>query len=165
MTAQTPAVKNGTQAAPPPAVAQMSIEAALKLVEQKAPEAFPILSGVVRKDIVSLGTDDAFALRDQEGEIRAFKQPLTLSEKAGTLIQPIPGGPHVVSAQGYEVWQEAAGACVIFPSEVLVDGKWQANPAVIRDQKNGRILMIYARARAFRFSSKGIPMVSDWTTI
>jgi hypothetical protein len=165
MAAQAPAVKNGTQTAPPPAVAPMTIEAALELIKQKAPEAFPVLSGVVRKDIVSLGTDDAFALRDQEGEIRAFKQPLTLSEKAGTLIQPVPGGPFAVSAQGYEVWQEAAGACVIFPSEVLVDGKWQANPAVIRDTKNGRILMIYARAVAFRFSSKGIPMVSDWTTI
>ena len=163
--AQAPVAKNGNQAAPPPVVALMSIETALKLVEQKAPEAFPVLSGVVRKDIVSLGTDDAFALRDQEGEIRAFKQSLTLSEKAGTLIQPVPGGPFAVSAQGYEVWQEAAGACVIFPSEVLVDGKWQANPAVIRDTKNGRILMIYARAVAFRFSSKGIPMVSDWTTI
>ena len=165
MAGQAPAVKNGTQAAPPPAVALMSIEAALRLVEQKVPEAFPTLSGVVRKDIVSLGTDDAFALRDQEGEIRAFKQSLTLSEKAGTLIQPVQGGPFVVSAQGYEVWQESAGACVIFPSEVLVDGKWQQNPAVIRDQNNGRILMIYARAVAFRFSSKGIPMVSDWTTI
>ena len=163
--AQAPVAKNGNQTAPPPAVAPLTIEAALELIKQKAPEAFPVLSGVVRKDIVSLGTDDAFALRDQEGEIRAFKQPLTLSEKAGTLIQPVPGGPFAVSAQGYEVWQEAAGACVIFPSEVLVDGKWQANPAVIRDTKNGRILMIYARAVAFRFSSKGIPMVSDWTTI
>ena len=165
MAAQAPAVKNGTQTAPPPAVAPISIEAALKIIEQKAPEAFPVLFGMFRKDIVSLGMDDAFALRDNEGEIRAFKQSLTLSDKAGTLIQPIPGGPFVVSAQGYEVWQEAAGACVIFPSEVLVDGKKQANPTVIRDTKNGRILMIYARAVAFRFSSKGIPMVSDWTTI
>ena len=43
--AQTPVVKNGNQPAPPPVVALMSIEAALKLVEQKAPEAFPVLSG------------------------------------------------------------------------------------------------------------------------
>jgi len=163
--AQAPAAMNGNQPAPPPAVALLSIEAALKLIREKAPEAFPILSGVVRKDVVALGTDEAFALRDGDGEIRAFKQALTLKESAGTLVQPVPGGPFVVSAQGYEVWQEAAGACVIFPSEVLVDGKWQQNPAVIRDQKNGRILMIYARAVAFRFSSKGIPMVSDWTTI
>lgn len=162
---QVPAQKQSGSQAAPPAVAQMSIEAALKLIQEKAPEAFPTLSGVVRKDVVSLGTDEAFALRDGEGEIRAFKQALTLKEASGTLVQPVPGGPFIVSAQGYEVWQEAAGACVIFPSEVLVDGKWQQNPAVIRDQKNGRILMIYARAVAFRFSSKGIPMVSDWTTI
>lgn len=123
------------------------------------------LESVLRKDILSLGTDEVFSLRDNEGEIRAFKQSLTLSEKAGTLIQPVPGGAHVISAQGYEVWQEAAGACVIFPSEVLVNNEWQNNPAVIRDTKTNRILMIYARAVAFRFSSKGIPMVSDWTTI
>uniref|UniRef100_A0A6H1ZUX3 Uncharacterized protein n=1 Tax=viral metagenome TaxID=1070528 RepID=A0A6H1ZUX3_9ZZZZ len=124
-----------------------------------------VLEALVRKDILSLGTDEVFSLRDGDGEIRAFKQALVLSQKAGTLIQPVPGGDFCISAQGYEVWQEAAGACVIFPSEVLVDGKWQANPAVIRDQKTNRILMIYARAVAFRFSSKGIPMVSDWTTI
>ena len=97
---QAPVAKNGNQTAPPSAVAPLTIEAALELIKQKAPEAFPVLSGVVRKDIVSLGTDDAFALRDQEGEIRAFKQPLTLSEKSGTLIQPVPGGPFAVSAQG-----------------------------------------------------------------
>lgn len=124
-----------------------------------------VIEAAYRKDILSLGTDEVFALRDSEGEIRAFKQGLTLSKQAGTLIEPVPGGGFVVSAQGYEVWQEAAGACVIFPSEVLVDGKWSQNPAVIRDTKTNRIIMIYARAVAFRFSSKGIPMVSDWTTI
>lgn len=124
-----------------------------------------VLEALVRKDILSLGTDEVFSLRDNDGEIRAFKQALTLSQKAGTLIQPVPGGDFVISAQGYEVWQEAAGACVIFPSEVLVNNEWQHNPAVIRDPKTNRILMIYARAVAFRFSSKGIPMVSDWTTI
>jgi hypothetical protein len=75
----------------------------------------------------------------------------------------VPGGPFVVSAQGYEVWQEVAGASVIFPREVLVDGEWKQNPAVIRDPSNRRILCIYARAVAFRFSSKGIPVVCDWS--
>jgi hypothetical protein len=92
MATQAAATKQNGTSAPPPAVAPITIEAALSIIEQKAPEAFSVLLGLVRKDIVSLGTDDAFALRDQEGEIRAFKQPLTLSDKAGTLIQPIPGG-------------------------------------------------------------------------
>ena len=124
-----------------------------------------VLEALIRKDILSLATDEVFSLRDNDGEIRAFKQALTLSEKGGTLIQPVAAGPYVISAQGYEVWQEAAGACVIFPAEVLVEAMKQPNPAVIRDPKTNRILMIYARAVAFRFSSKGIPMVSDWTTI
>jgi hypothetical protein len=140
-------------------------KAALDAICEQFPNEAAILAAVVQKDIITLATDEVFALRDNNGEIRAFKQSLTLSSASGTLIQPVYNGPFVLSAQGYEVWQEAAGACVIFPSEVLVESHWQQNPAVIRDEKNGRILMIYARAVAFRFSSKGIPMVSDWTTI
>lgn len=140
-------------------------ETAIQTISKAYPKEAEILKAIIAKSIVALAIDEAFALRDQDGEIRAFKQALTLSAKAGTLTQPVPNGDFVVSAQGYEVWQEAASANVIFPSDVLVDGKWQQNPAVIRDPKNGRILMIYARAVAFRFSNKGIPMVSDWTTI
>lgn len=123
------------------------------------------LLSVLKNNIVALGTDEAFALRDADGAIRAFKQPLKLSLENGTLVQPVPGGPCVVSAQGYEIWAEATGSSIIFPKEVYVDGTPVANPAVIRDPVNHRILCIYCRAVAFRFSSKGIPQVSDWTTI
>lgn len=127
------------------------------------PELRPI-QDAIKSNIISLGTDEAFALRDAEGEIRAFRQRLTLSTDAGTLVQPVPGGPYVVSAQGYEVWAEAAGANVIFPDQVLVGAKWQPNPhAVMGDQ--GRIKVVHARAVAFRFSSKGIPQVADWSTV
>jgi len=145
----------------------VSLKQAVENIKASHPGEAAVIEAAIRKDIIALGTDEAFALRDAEGEgqIRAFKQGLTLSVAAGTLIQPVPGGPYVVSAQGYEVWQEAVGASVIFPKEVLVDGQWQQNPAVIRDPHNRRILCIYARAVAFKFSSKGIPQVSDWTTI
>lgn len=149
----------------PPPVAMITPSMALNTIKEKFPEEAAILAAVCKNNIVSLGTDEAFTLRDNAGEIRAYKQRLHLSQREGTLIQPVPGGPFALSAQGYEVWQEKAGACVIFPSEVLVDGKWQQNPSVVRDEKNRRILAIYARAVAFRFSDKGIPMVSDWTTI
>jgi len=117
------------------------------------------------KDVIVLGTDEAFALRDKEGEIRAFKQNVRLSESEGTLVQPVYGGPFVVSAQGFEVLAEAAGACVIFPQTVLVGNDQKPNPYAERDPDNRRILAVHARAIAFRFSSKGIPQVSDWTTI
>lgn len=123
------------------------------------------VANVVNKSIVALGTDEAFALRDNDGEIRAFKQKVRLTAAEGTLIQPVPNGPYVVSAQGYEVLSEAAGACTIFPTDVLVDGQIRQNPYVMRDTQNGRILNIYARAISFRFSSKGLPQVCDWTTI
>lgn len=123
------------------------------------------LSAVLNKDIVALGTDEVFALRDGDGQIRAFKQALTLSLANGGLVQPVSGGPCVVSAQGYEMWQETVGASVIFPREVLVEDRWMPNPAIVRDPANRRILCVHARAIAFRFSAKGIPLVSDWTVI
>jgi hypothetical protein len=46
-----------------------------------------------------------------------------------------------------------------------VDGTPQQNPYVLRDQKNGRVLSIYARSIAFRYSPLGIPQVSDRTTV
>ncbi|MBW2178808.1 MAG: hypothetical protein JRG81_00305 [Deltaproteobacteria bacterium] len=143
----------------------MGIQALEKIKELIPAEDYNALSGIVGKDVIFLGENEAFALKDNEGEIRAFKQRVTLSHKEGTLIQPVKGGPFVISAQGYEVWAEAAGACVIFPKEVLVGGQWQPNPHVERDETNRRILAVHARAVAFRFSSKGIPQVSDWSTI
>jgi hypothetical protein len=88
-----------------------------------------------------------------------------LTSADGTLVQPVPGGPWVVSAQGYEVLAEATGTCVMLPEQVLVDGEMKRNPFVMRDPQNGRILSIYARAVALRHSSKGIPQVSDWVTL
>jgi len=144
---------------------QMTKEKALESIRANHPNEAAYLESALRKDIVVLGVDDAFALRDADGEIRAFKQSLTLSLAEGGLVQPVYNGPYVISAQGYEQWSEATGTSVIFPKEVLVDGKWEPNPAVVRDPANRRILCVYARAVAFRFSSKGIPQVSDWTTI
>jgi hypothetical protein len=143
--------------------APLTLKTAIETITTSNPDAAAVINAAIRKDILVLGTDEAFALRDSSGEIKAFKQSLTLSTNAGTLVQ-IPGGGCVISAQGYEVWAEATGASVVFPKEVLVDGQWQQNPAVVRDPQNRRILCIYARAVAFRYSSKGIPQVSDWTT-
>jgi len=148
-----------------PVVAKLTPTQAIDAIKINYPAEAALLKQYLEANILALGTDEAFALRDKDGEIRCYKQRLHLSQKDGTLNQPVPGGPFTISAQGYEVWSEAAGACVIFPSDVLVDGKHQQNPFVYRDEKNGRILAIYCRAISFRFSSKGIPQVADWTTI
>jgi len=132
---------------------------------QEAKEIQEYLQAILNQKVVALGTDQAFALQDEGGSITAFKQRVHLSKDDGTLVQPVHNGPFVVSAQGYEVLNEATGTCVILPGQVLVDGQWHSNPHVIRDPHNRRILAIYARAVAFRFSSKGLPQVSDWTTI
>ncbi len=147
----------------------VTAETALAILEkQDTPEAKAIvdyIANIKKKNIAVLGTDEAFVLTDGEGQIKAFKSALQLTGAEGTLIQPVPGGPHVVSAQGYEVWAERTGTSVIFPKEVLVGTDWKPNPYAERDPENRRILAVHARAVAFKFSSMGIPQVSDWTTI
>jgi hypothetical protein len=130
------------------------------------------LQDYIGTNVVSLGTDEAFALRDNEGEIKAYRQRVQLSVADGTLLElpgPKIGGKwtkiYPISAQGYEVLSEATGTCCIFPGKVLVDGHAKENPFVVRDPANNRIMAVYARAIAFRFSSKGIPQVADWSTI
>lgn len=124
------------------------------------------LNALASHNIMMLGTDQAFALRDEKsGEVRAIKRRLTLSAQNGGLVQPVYNGPFVVSAQGYEMWAEASGTCVMCPEQVLVDGEMRRNPHVVRDPRSKRIIEVWARAVAFRYSSQGLPQVSDWTTI
>lgn len=136
--------------------------------KQDTPEAKAIvdyIKMIKSKNIVVLGIDEAFVLQDNDGQIKAFKKALTLSAHDGTLIQPLGYGDYILSAQGYEVWAEATGTSVIFPKEVLVGDKWRPNPYAERDETNRRILAVHARAVAFKYSSMGIPQMSDWTTI
>jgi hypothetical protein len=143
----------------------MSKELLEKIKGKLTEEEFTEVSNYINKQVVALGTDEAFALTDTDGEIRAFKQRVRLSAADGTLIQPVPNGPFVISAQGYEALTEASGTVVVFPDKIHVHGQPQANPYVDRDITNGRTLAVHARAVAFRFSSKGIPQVCDWSTM
>jgi len=142
-----------------------SLQDALKSIETTNPDAAIVLTAAIKKDIRVLGTDEIFALRDSSGDIKAFKQSLTLSIDNGGLVQPVYNGPYVVSAQGYTMWAEATGSSVIFPKDVNVNGDPMPNLTPIRDKINGRILYIPARAVAFRYSSKGIPQVVDRVAI
>jgi hypothetical protein len=63
------------------------------------------------------------------------------------------------------MWGESAGASVIFPTEVMVFGKPQPNPAPLKDPVTGDWMGWVVRAAAFRYSAMGIPMVSDRTVI
>jgi hypothetical protein len=119
------------------------------------------LLALINKQVVALGTDRAFALRDKRGEIVAFKQRVRLSGADGTLVKI--KGNWSVSAQGFELLAEASGTCVMTPEKLFVDGEMRGNPWVCRDEHH-RIVTVYARAIAFRFSSKGLPIVSDWLT-
>jgi hypothetical protein len=138
---------------------------AVKRIEKDFPEEAKLLWAVVKNNILALGTDEVFALRDKDGEIRAFKQICSLSLVNGGLVTlPIAGGVIIVSAQGYEMWAEKAAASVIFPVEVMVYGKPMANPAALHDT-NGDWTGWAIRAAAFRLSSMGLPIVSDRTVI
>jgi hypothetical protein len=138
---------------------------AVKRIEKDYPQEAKLLLAVVENNILALGTDEVFALRDKEGEVRAFKQICQLSLVNGGLVNlPIAGGVIIVSAQGYEMWAEKAAASVIFPVEVMVYGKPMANPAALHDA-NGDWTGWAIRAAAFRLSAMGLPIVSDRTVI
>ncbi len=145
------------------------LETILAGLKEKAPKETEELGALVKdiqdKNLAILGEDESFKLADSGGEIRAFRQVVHLSATEGTLVQPVPGGPFVVSAQGYEKWASASGAITMKPPFVLVGDQMLQNPHAERDPKNGRILAIHCRTIAFRFSSKGIPEVSDWICI
>jgi hypothetical protein len=142
---------------------------AFKRLGEKAPDEIKVLSEYItslkQQNTLAIGTDEAFVLRDGDDEINCIKRRVHLSLKEGTLVQPVPGGPSVVSAQGYEKLNDAAGVSCVLPPHVLVDGHYQQNPYVLRDEQNGRIKAIYCRALCFGFNSTGLPQVSDWTTI
>lgn len=125
------------------------------------------LNDIINKNVVAIGTDNAFALTDQDGQIKAFKMNLELSVNEGTLVSigNYNGAPITISAQGYEKWAEKTGASVIFPKDVLVGGSLMPNPYAERDPENNRILAVHARAVAFKYSAMGLPQVCDWTTI
>ena len=123
-----------------------------------------------QKNVVAIGTDEAFALIDKDGQIKAFKTMLTLSIKDGTLVEIGKSfgnykAPVAISAQGFETWAEKTGASVIFPKDVLVGDSLKPNPYMERDPKNNRVLAVHARAVAFKYSPMGLPQVCDWSTI
>jgi len=139
----------------------------------KKPETTELEKALVRiqdleqKNVVAIGTDNAFALIDKDGQIKAFKTMLTLSVNDGTLVTigNYPAAPVTISAQGYELWAEKTGASVIFPKDVLVGGEYKPNPYMERDPDNKRVLAVHARAVAFKYSPMGLPQVCDWSTI
>ena len=151
----------------PAADIKKAIESALVSFAKASPAEAKALEAIYRKDVITLGTDEAFALRDSEGEIRAFKTNLRLSIANGGLVKLPFGGPNdniIVSAQGYEMWQEKAAASVIYPDKALVYGQFKDNPAPIYDA-NGNWKGWVVSAAAFRLTSLGIPQVCERTVI
>lgn len=137
------------------------IEILDKIKGKLAEDEFASLQALLNKQVVALGTDRAFALRDSKGEIVAFKQRVRLCGTDGTLVKVKDNWS--ISAQGYEALAEASGTSVMTPKYLFVDGSKRSNPWVQRDEHH-RVVTVYARAIAFRFNSKGLPIVSDWLT-
>lgn len=118
-----------------------------------------------RKDVMLLGKDEFFALKDNDGDVRALKRRVRLTAAAGHLVQIVSNGPYVLTAKGYEYIANEGGIQVVMPTTVVVDGTQQPNPYMTRDRETGRILSCCARAIAYRYSPTGMPQVMDWTTI
>lgn len=126
------------------------------------------------RDITTLGTGECFVLRDSKGEIRGFKQKVTLTEEEGSLqtiikasaawkndkgyIIPAKPATVIITAQGFEKLNAAAGVSVLLTKTVYVDGKECPNPHIIYDVKTQDITKIYCQAVAYGYSDKGLPI-------
>lgn len=122
------------------------------------------IKALLNKDVVALGSHEAFALTDGSGRIVATRRVVELTAENGGLTQPVWAGPFTISAPGYTMLAEAAGAVVMNAKTVIVDGVEQQNPYVRRDSRQN-IIEVYCRAIAFRYNEQGQPCVSDRTTI
>lgn len=141
-------------------------QAAISNISKQFPEEAKALESVVRQSIIALGVDECFALRDKDGDIKAFKSVAHLSIANGGLVKlPVGGGVNMISAQGYEMWAEKAAAQIIHPAEVNVYGETVAqNPAPLKN-KDGEWCGWAVRSVAVRFTPMGIPQVADRTVI
>ncbi len=144
--------------------AREALKALMTIDKEKAGIVGRYMGRLVSQDVVALGEGEVFALRDKRGKIVGTKQAVKLSSADGTLMQPVKGGPHVISAFGYQKIAEASGAVVINAPTVVVDGKEQPNPFCRRDSQ-GNVIEVHCRALAFRYGKGGQPVVSDRTAV
>ncbi|MFA5323849.1 MAG: hypothetical protein WC373_14350 [Smithella sp.] len=144
----------------------ISPRTAIENIQKQFPAEAAALMAVVNNNVLALGIDECFALRDKDGDIKAFKQTCQLSLANGGLVKlPIGGGTVIISAQGYEMWAEKSAAQVIHPAEVNVYGETVAqNPAPLKN-KDGEWSGWVVRSVAVRFTPMGIPQVADRTVI
>lgn len=145
--------------------ARIALETLMQADPQNTATIRSYLNAIVRKDVAVLGDNQIFTIRDENGRIIKTRSELVLSKENGGLIQPVYNGPWVVSAQGYGMWAEATGTCVMCPEQVQAGNEWMRNPYIVRDPETKRITEVWARAVAFKYSPNGLPQASDRTTI
>jgi hypothetical protein len=138
----------------------ITIESAINKVLAAMPEEGKLIQAMARKDIVALGTGEAFALTDPTGKIRAYRSKVTFSTKDGTIADIKVA--KILTAQGYDIWAQTVGASHYFPDTVTVEGKPQPNPYPYRDPDNKRLLGVYCRVRAGCLGPTGVPQMVDW---
>ena len=117
------------------------------------------------ENVAVLGVDECFKIKDYNGQIKAFKRVLHLSEVNGYIGKPGLAAPFSITAQGYEYWADNVGAACRFPSKVIVNGEFKNNPYVEKDPQTKKIVAVYVRAEAFKYSDTGSPQKVDWTTM
>jgi len=142
---------------------------ALLLADGKAkPAELQALRGYVdsieRCNVIALADDEAFALRTNSGELRAFRRAVRLSIADGTIVQ-VPGAVgNIISAQGYSRLSEGAGLFTVNAPTVVVDGVEQPNPHSYRTDR-GHLLAVYCRTLCFGYTMTGVPVISDRTAV
>jgi len=124
-------------------------------------------------EVATLGENDVQVIRSKDGEIKLFKSSVPLSVASRTLVA-IRGLGHyegdkwiptyVIPADGFKLMASRAGLLTLNAPTVVVDGKEQANPCVIRSPE-GHVRQVYCRAMTAGYTPLGVPVVSDRTVV
>lgn len=116
---------------------------------------------VRRHNILALGKDEIFAVRDGQQKLRCVKVPVHLTLEEGHLycVQ----GKWNITADGYVKLNSVAGLTTVQPETIIVDGRERPNPYLEHHpQKPGVLLRVHCRVMTVGRSVTGQPCAVDY---
>lgn len=110
------------------------------------------------EELAEIGKSDLFVIRNESGEVKAFKKIVRLLECKKEIAEV--SGSWIITVQGYNRLNQYAGLHEITPPSIIVDGKEQSNPYVQYDE-DGEIKKVIVRKMVIGYTVAGSQVVTD----
>ena len=116
---------------------------------------------LARRNVVALGKDQAFVVRDGQGAARCIKTVVRLQIERDHLYTV--GGKWKITAEGYTEINKVAGVQLAIPQELVINGRPHENPFLETHPSNpGVLLRIHHRVVSVGRTKTGQPVVLDY---